>query len=239
MSGVPCLAAVETLAAAGIPVLLMDTCSLLDIVRSPVRDELRVTDLEAAKELLMRAETSPAALSLVLDDQVTIEWAAHAERIERETAAGLEMAGNRLRAMIERMQTLSSASIPAAMDVTGLGFPRVSRAVADRFLAASLRVEDADQEKLKATDRMNKRIPPAHLGRSHADCIVTETCLRLSRELRAGGFSGPVVFLSSNTGDYCEGAGRKLHSALMEEFDAAGLQYAARWIQARYMLFSS
>jgi len=64
--------------AANLPVLFLDTCSILDPIRTPLRpNELRGC-IEAAQELLQLVTGSPARCVLVVASFVPGEWLAHA-----------------------------------------------------------------------------------------------------------------------------------------------------------------
>jgi len=57
------------------PVLFLDTCVLLDIVRAPLRDA--ATSVEAATELLTGATRKPPTVYLVIACPTPTEWLAH------------------------------------------------------------------------------------------------------------------------------------------------------------------
>jgi hypothetical protein len=67
----------------------------------------------------------------------------------------------------------------------------------------------------------------ATIGKSQAvlkDCEILEHCLALCRALRAAGFSGAAVFISSNKKDYLEAT--RLHPVLQADFASVGMEYA-------------
>lgn len=57
----------------GTPVLLIDTCSILDVMRDPTRETLRIHERQAGLDLLAAAEGG--ALAGVVAHQVTLEFA--------------------------------------------------------------------------------------------------------------------------------------------------------------------
>lgn len=66
-----------------IPVLCLDTCIILDMLRDPTRPDLRVHDHEASLVLLNAAESGPGVETLVAQ-QVGREFRDNADRVEDE-----------------------------------------------------------------------------------------------------------------------------------------------------------
>lgn len=70
--------AVAQIQTAGLPVLFADTCSILDLIRAPLRpNELRHC-IEAAQELLQLVCATPVRCMLVVGSFVPGEWLSHA-----------------------------------------------------------------------------------------------------------------------------------------------------------------
>ena len=63
----------------GLPVLFADTCSLLDVIRAPLRPADLTGCVEAAQELVRLATTDPVQCTLVVASFVRGEWLAHAD----------------------------------------------------------------------------------------------------------------------------------------------------------------
>lgn len=68
------------------------------------------------------------------------------------------------------------------------------------------------------------------------DCVVIETYLEAIRDLREGGLTAPVVFVSSNTKDYAEAPGSRLRAELATEFAPLSIEYASTWDLAKHLL---
>ncbi len=68
--------------AAAVPVLLIDTCSIVDIMRDPTRDTHRPIDQQAAMDLLAAAESG--RLIGLIADQVAVEFAEHDQSVQEE-----------------------------------------------------------------------------------------------------------------------------------------------------------
>jgi hypothetical protein len=70
----------KTIAKTGTPVLLLDTCSILDVMRDPTRETLRLHEHQAGLDLLAAVEGG--ALTGVVAYQVTLEFAEHDQPVQ-------------------------------------------------------------------------------------------------------------------------------------------------------------
>src|SRR5581483_9656788 len=75
-------------AAAGVPVLFLDTCSILDVIRAPVRALDKC--VEAAAELVAVATASSPRCSLVVCSFVPVEWNSRAQDVLNELTKHLD-----------------------------------------------------------------------------------------------------------------------------------------------------
>src|ERR1017187_5578219 len=75
-------------AALGAPVLCLDTCAVLDIMRDPTRNAVRSHEHAAAIDLLSAMETGTDPVGLVAD-QVRFEFAANLQTVEDEALESL------------------------------------------------------------------------------------------------------------------------------------------------------
>ena len=222
---------------ADVPVLLLDTCTILDVVRAPVRDQLGTHDINAVHTLIGRAAAAQPTVSFVITAQVLQEFREHIDVVETETGDALEKAADRFAAILRRMQALCPDDcIPGAVELVSLGFPERGRQLADQIVQSSSVLDDHPDDILKAYRRVTLAKPPATRARqSVKDCHITEGCLRLAAKLRSAGFLRNMVFTSSNTKDYQQDH-PSLHPALRAEFDSACLEYSPNWSAARHEL---
>ncbi len=223
----------KQIAALGKPVLLMDTCSLLDVMRDPTREAMRVHERQAGLDLLAAAEGG--MLLSVFAYQVTIEFAKHDEPVQSVAQQALK----KLRAQIERINQLSAIlGAPGQLNLTHLDDHVVrTRKIVDRWLAQLITYNPADTVFQKAFTRVNGNIAPASRGKeSSKDCIVFETYLELAGALRTEGLSGPIVFLSSNTEEYQTGS--RVKTEIENDLCPIKVEYASNMAMAKYQLFS-
>lgn len=189
----------KAIASFGAPVLLIDTCSILDVVRDPTRDTVRISDYQAGLDLLVEAESN--RLTAVVADQVTIEFGEHDQSIQDEAERALK----RVRDQIEKISHLSAIfGSPGSVNLAHLdGHVARARGVVGRWLSVFISYKPPTDVLAKAIARMNANLAPARRGKeSSKDCIVFETYLDVAARLRAEGLMAPIVLLSSNTKEY-------------------------------------
>lgn len=166
-----------------VPVVCFDTCSLLDIMRDPSRDSMRVPDRIAGLTLLEAAEAG--RLQCFLPEQVATEFKEHDVSTQEEA----ERAINRVRDQVGRINALDAVYGSArVVDLAHLD-DHVGRArgIVGRWLARLQTYKPGDDAPAKAFARVNMATPPATRGKeSSKDCLVYETVLELT-----SAFGGP------------------------------------------------
>lgn len=80
---------IATLVTLGSPVLCVDTCTVLDVIRDITRETVILSDVSAGLALLAMAETD-SGLIVLMAEQVTLELANHVADVEKEALRGLE-----------------------------------------------------------------------------------------------------------------------------------------------------
>jgi PIN domain len=215
-----------------VPVLCFDTCSLLDIMRDPSRDTVRLPDRIAGLKLLEAAEAGK--LQCFLPEQVATEFNEH----DRSTQEEAQRAIIRLREQVGRINALDAVYGPAnAIDLAHLD-DHVARAreVVGRWLAQVNIFKPGDGAPGKAFARVNTATPPAVKGKeSSKDCLIYETLLELASGLRKTGTTTPVVFLSSNINEYLLER-KTLKPEIAAEFAPIKVDYAQNMGLAKHLL---
>ncbi|WP_347252814.1 PIN domain-containing protein [Dokdonella sp.] len=217
---------------AGLPVLCLDTCSILDILRDPTRDTAQPSDLAVALDLLDRIENQKTLVALACD-QVRQEFQEHVVNIQEESKKALD----KFRERIERVNTIAAQFGANGALATSHwdNHPQLARSAADRLINVAEHVPQSADIPSRAHRRSVLAQPPSKKGKgSPGDCAIIETYFETVGRLRSSGLSSKVVFLSSNTADYC--ANGKLHTALQAEFAPLLMEYAPNFGAARHLL---
>ena len=212
---------VSTLLATDRAVLFLDTCILLDIIRSTHRCLPKYA--ERASELAKLASADPPGCTIVISSIVPQEWSDNAQTVTEETMRHLRSMEDQSSHFHDACQALG---IAVTMPRTRYGqaglaeaLRELSRSLIDRSVCL-----DADAEShVRAVARVVNRTPPA-LRREVKDSAIIEEYLAVCRGLQAAGFPRRRVFCTSNTQDYCA-AGGELHANLAAEFAACSLTF--------------
>ena len=222
----------KAIAATGTPVLLIDTCSILDVMRDPTCETLRIHERQAGLDLLAAAEGG--TLAGVVAHQVTLEFAEHDQLVQDEAERALK----RLRGQIDRVNQLSAIlGAPGLLNLTHLDdYVARTRNIVGRWLTQLVTYKPDATVLEKAIARMNGNIAPARRGKdSSKDCIVFETYLDFAGMLRAEGLTAPIVFLSSNTREYLTD-NNVLKTEIANDFAPLMIDYASNMALAKHQL---
>jgi len=217
-----------------IPILCLDTCIVLDLMRDPTRKTVRAHERQAALDLLMVAE-SRKQLIVLIADQVKLELTEHLDSVQEEATQAIE----NLRSLVVRIEAVASI-------YGGVGSADLShlddhcaraRKIVDRWIMVATPALQSPDIASRALTRLNKAQTPARKGKdSMKDCVVVETYLDLVRKLRAGGHKAAAVFASSNVKDFAEETGSTPKPDLASEFAALRLEYAPNMAVAKHHL---
>jgi hypothetical protein len=227
----PSIAQVEAqLRANGRPVLLLDTCILLDIIRATMGC-LGVRLVDRATQLHAMLTSTPPSCSLVVASMVPTEWNNNASNIANEVRAHLDKIQDQA---IHFHEACNSLGI-----VLGYGRPSYPRAnlhtrlrdLSEHILNLAIRLDPDDKCASRAVARVVGNMPPSQRGTEMKDCVIVEEYLEIARQLRASGFTGKCVFCTSNVNDY-----GNPHPPLASEFAAVNLTFTSNLEWAMHQL---
>lgn len=210
-------------AAAGAPVLFLDTCNILDVIRSPERGRKLAGCVEAASELLAMA-TAPVRCTLVVGSFVPDEWKANVGTV----AGGLNRHLERMDREADDFHGLCThlgVSLPfGRLGYAASGRPQRLHDLSRDLLAAAVALDTDPAANARAFGRViGSRRPSGKTGQAK-DCAIFEECLEVCRQLQAAGFSRKMVFCSSNAADYCD-PGVEPHPDIATDCAAVGLTF--------------
>lgn len=225
---------IANLAILGSPVLCVDTCTLLDVIRDITRETVVLGDVNAGLTLLTTAENS-SNLIVLMAQQVTVELATHVESVEQEAQSGLA----KFQSQAQRIHDVAVAYGAQGILETNHLNGHVSRAktLLDRWQSIALVVPQNDDVTKRAFRRVNEPRTPARRGKeSMKDCVIVEAYIEAASQFRAAGLTAPIVFASSNTKEYYAPNTRHLQIDIAADLGTVGMEYAPNFGAAKHIL---
>lgn len=230
MSAVADVAA--SIVAAGAPLLFVDTCSLLDIVRG-YRDAFTLDQAQATMTIIDLIEAGN--LSLVLSEQIKNELNDNFLRVQKDGTASIRSLNDPVRKIHDIMIAFGGTG-PAIVLPAPTDYETLANVVVARYLAKSSTADTTEAAKQKAGQRVITATAPAATGKqSYKDCLVLETCIETLAAARSLGFSAEAYFMSTNLAEYGDATKKTLHPQLVPEFASLGLDFARSFLELRYM----
>jgi len=205
------------------PILLVDTCSLLDVIRSPCRNAVTEHLLKAV--LRVEEAVDAGRLALCAAAVTRDEWARNVEQVVLE----VEREQRRIDDGIVRFVAAARLAGRSAESREGVGIlevPARVHASSERLLRKTTLIAASDEIKTAAFKRLYEGTPPARRGSDGVgDCTIFETLLALGRGLD---HARVKVFLTSNTKDFADDDGA-VHPKLFSEVEAIGARIVFDW----------
>lgn len=215
-----------------VPILLVDTCSILDILRIHTRTENEEKAKRCLLAILDLIEATPIRLKLFAPFQVKNELDANTANVVNSSLREAENIKQKFVVLSNVLGILDSEyELPQPSDPTKV--QELLKTLMDDCVDKLAVIESDDACSKRALARAVSDTPPATQGGTAKDCLVLEHCLEVSRQLRSGGFSKKIVFLSSNTRDYCEGSTLALKKPICSEFIELNVVFVNTWEWAR------
>ena len=214
--------------------MMLDTCSLLDIVREPMREDCKLVNVRAAMAMLMAAEAG-SKLTILIAEQVSQELTQNANDV-------MQTAGKAMHKYIAKAQHIdlvaSEFGATGSMNTAHLvDHSARANAIFSRWVAAGIPVPPETAVSDRASHRVRHAIAPSRRGKENfKDCFVIESYLEVATQLNAAGFTKPMVFGSSNTSEYMDQLSKQPPSPLDAELRAQRLEYAPDHRRMKMML---
>jgi hypothetical protein len=217
------------------PVVLPDTCSVLDIIRSAFRPGIQADVVEAAISLTGRAIQTPRSLWIVTPEQVVREWDDNSGNVKGELTALIRLTEQHSIRLAEAAGMLLPSARLSRLTLGALKLDDRVFDVAEQFLNAAIVLKEHGDCISKAHARLVRRVAPSSAQKQeYKDCVVIEHCLALCHALRLGHFAEQLIFVTSNSADY--GRVPALTPPLDTEFAGVGLQYVSNLAWAKSLL---
>jgi hypothetical protein len=195
------------------PVVFLDTCVLLDVVRAPLRNAAGT--VEAATELLTGATRNPPTIYLVIACPTPTEWGAHIDEAVQDCENAVNSVGA-VSASCTFVGLPALGPLPAGLAT----LPDCLKMLSKNLLDASILLDKDGDALSRAIDRIINALKPARKGGQGAkDTAILEHAVSLVDALLVGGFAGRRVFVSSNTGDFATAKTTAIHPEIRPIFD--------------------
>jgi hypothetical protein len=220
----PSIAAVEAqLRTDNRPVLFLDTCILLDVIRATYRC-LGSGYVQRGVELRTLLTSNPPQCALVVASMVAKEWSDNAPNVREEVRAHLAKVQDQA---VHFHDACTALGVPLTFGrpfYPGVGLPDKLYDLSKALLDVSIRLDPDGGCESRGVRRVVAGMPPSRQGGEVKDCVIVEECLELTRQLRGNCFAPKCVFCTSNTEDYGV-PGVVPHPVLAAEFAQIGLRF--------------
>ncbi|MGL6434838.1 PIN domain-containing protein [Aeromonas caviae] len=207
-----------------LPMLYIDTCIFLDIIRSAVRENINSDSAKFAQSLIARANSNSRSLWLLTSATVEMEWHENVAGVLEETEREILKLESRRRHFLSAADAVTSMRYQHGQVESALDLANKLKSVAETLLQSCAIVIPEDAHLLGAMNRVKQYFPPAKRGKAEPkDCEIYELFLGLCRDLRTRGVESDFVFLSSNTQEY----GQKNSGGVQPELTVLGAIYVS------------
>jgi hypothetical protein len=222
---------VNTVNANPAPVLFLDACILLDIVRAPLRN--KASEVQFAREFLGSVRKTPKTVHLLIAPPIQTEWNDNIATTVNDCTTAVNGC-NAVASICGHMALPAVPSLPAAV----LNLPTMLRQLSADLLAACVTIDHNAAAMRRAVDRIIAYTHPVQRPHSKGakDSIILEHAVEMTARLRAASFTGICLFVSSNTTDFAIRGSTNLHAQLAPVFNPVNLQYAVSLTHAESIL---
>lgn len=210
-----------------VPILFPDTCSLLDIIRIPLRisDTKKIRTIISALDKLL-ISTKNGEIAIVLSPYIHDEISRHHDRIQSETIHFISEIDNNVN-LIKTVANCLNISISADTLISH-NIEKLLGKIVNELQKESIAFERDISVSNKATERAVKKIPPGRKG-AIADCLIYEHILTLMDILRNRGFNRKIVFITSNSNDYWDKSCKNPKPPIDTELQKLKCSFVLEW----------
>ena len=205
------------------PVLLLDTCALLDILRAPYRAQVPSGVVQAAASIVKSFDRGAPEVWVITTKLIAQEWRNNVHTVRGELDTHLKRLDRELAKASSSAAQLGIGT--RFVGPTSLGLSEHLFNLSEGLLNTSIQLTGTERFHQKAMHRLLHNHAPASKGKGEPqDCLIIEQYLDLSRELRQQAYSEKIIFVSSNTKDY--GRPGELRFPLAGDFKDHGIEFA-------------
>lgn len=228
-------AGIDAIVKSNVPVLCLDTCTVLDLLRFTKQPKSSAREHSSALKLLTAAEDENK-LAILIANQVSVELNTVLKKIACETKKTIAELKQKL-CTIEAVALVHGGKTTSDLHHID-NFVSIVQCVITRYTSVATLLKQSDRASGRAIERSNLGKAPAQKGqRSLEDCVIIETYFEAVQQLRHEGHNQPIVFVSSDLKDYAKpGCPSMLRPKLDQEFVALNLEFAPNLAAAKHHL---
>jgi len=185
------------------PVLFLDTCTILDVLRAPCRESIAVEEISAAMALIKLNGQHTPGVWLVTNETVHGEWTANLDTVRTELERESKKIERLRSRLVDAVDIVYGRTHEVGHRIEHLKLSEHLENLSKQLLSVSQKVKIADSHSLSAMNRVRKYLAPAGRGKQEAkDCEIFEAFLDVGRTLRTKGFADSICFVTANSDDY-------------------------------------
>ncbi|MEA5618537.1 PIN domain-containing protein [Cronbergia sp. UHCC 0137] len=193
----------EIIISAPAPVLFLDTCIILDIIRSPFRDNISTNEISASLELISKAQLNNHSVWLVTNEIVYTEWKQNIETVKIELTEEIKRAELKREKMVNAANIIFNYNHDFGQIIKTLNLPEHLGNLSKSLLDKCEKIAIDDSHYVEAMKRINKCDAPAQRGKDSAkDCQIFAAFLDIGKQLRNKNFQKNIYFITTNYQDY-------------------------------------
>ena len=212
------------------PVVFLDSCTLLDIVRAPRRN--KASEVQVARQFLVSVSKAPKTIHIIIGSPTQTEWNDHIDETVNDCTGAVDSC-NAIASICGYLALPVVAPLPGGV----LDLPRLLRDLSANLLAAAVTMDHNAAALARAMDRViASQIPAKSGGKGAKDAVIVEHVVETASQLRAAAFAGTCIFVSSNTKDFATSGATNLHPLLAPVFNPINLLYATSLTHAKAIL---
>ena len=201
------------------PVLFIDTCIFLDILRSTFRDNIHVDAIAAALSLIKMSESDPTKVWLLTNETVHAEWGDNIVNVKQELEKEVKALERTREKLVIAANVILKIEHTYGQKMTSINLHGHLENLSRNLLSHCLITEQDYNHCAMGMQRSIKCLPPAKKGKSEPkDCVIFEAFLDVSEKVRKLGYRKEIYFVTSNSNDY----GKANNPFIIEELKRIG-----------------
>lgn len=223
--------------------LVLDTCSIIDILRIPQRSDDNaasgIREIEAAYQLIHDSSAPSGNSKIILPHPVSTELSDNRSEGLKELQRAIQSTSAKIDifSKIHELTGLTSSLSAPTNELTAI--ENALEELVDELVLHSISLSESAEAVTAAYARVVGGVAPARKGSNQQmkDCAIVEHVLAVAPSLKAAGCE-KIIFLSANKKDFCDES-NNLKEPLKAQFDTAGIKYVQLWQIAKVIALAT